>query len=507
MTLLKTQQTLFGNDGEPANAGRPSSKILVCAHTHVAADNLLQGIADLDGKVVRLGRPATVRRDLWEHTLDAQLENHPAWVWQRSRLDRAMQRLQDAKRAKPFQRDFVERAKTGVEWEKQQLARVEEDCSFEILQEAEVVVCTCIGAGAEILRTFTTKRRQFFRTVLVDEAAQCTEQAVLPALAYGCDKLILVGDQNQLPPVVLSPAAAAAGLGVSMFSRLIAAGLKPVLLTEQYRMHPSIAQFSSQQFYQGRVVSCTQHLLAKTPLKGIKWLNPQVPILFVNVAPWPEPFLRTGDLKENGPVDSHEASELDSGSQDMRDESKMPSTSREATRMGFNAGFELVPGRTNRSYSNPSEAAAVETLVAGLLAAGEVSAGDIGVISPYNGQVKELSERFRARGWLSDPRSRRPRNSALDADFEVEEATSQLEVSSVDGFQGREKEVILISAVRSNPEGKVGFLKDWRRLNVAITRAKRGLVVVGDARTLQRDPYWRRFIAHCTALRCFRDAE
>jgi superfamily I DNA and/or RNA helicase len=500
MTLLKTQQTLFGNDGEPANAGRPSSKILVCAHTHVAADNLLEGIADLDGKVVRLGRPATVRRDLWEHTLDAQLENHPAWVWQRSRVDRAMQRLQDAKRAKPFQRGFVERAKTGVEWEKQQLARVEEDCSFEILQEAEVVVSTCIGAGAEILRTFTTKRRQ--RTVLVDEAAQCTEQAVLPALVYGCDKLILVGDQNQLPPVVLSPTAAAAGLGVSMFSRLIAAGLKPVLLTEQYRMHPSIAQFSSQQFYQGRVVSCTQHLLVKTPLMGIKWPNPQVPILFVNVAPWSEPFIRSSD-----PVHPREASQLDSGSEGLRDESVELCASRDAIRTGISAGFECVPGRTNKSYSNPSEAAAVEALVAGLLAAGEVSAGDIGVISPYNGQVKTLTERFRTRGWLSDPRSRRPRDSALDAEHEAEEAPQQLEVSSVDGFQGREKEVILISAVRSNPEGKVGFLKDWRRLNVAITRAKRGLVVVGDARTLQRDPYWRRFIAHCTALGCFREAE
>lgn len=73
----------------------------------------------------------------------------------------------------------------------------------------------------------------------------------------------------------------------------------------------------------------------------------------------------------------------------------------------------------------------------------------------------------------------------------------QVEVRSVDGYQGREKEVIILSAVRSNRQGRVGFLCDWRRLNVAITRAKSGLVVIGDSATLRRDDNWRAFIEWC----------
>jgi hypothetical protein len=77
------------------------------------------------------------------------------------------------------------------------------------------------------------------------------------------------------------------------------------------------------------------------------------------------------------------------------------------------------------------------------------------------------------------------------------DSLSDFEVRSVDGFQGREKDIILISTVRSNREGKLGFLRDWRRLNVAITRAKTALIVVGDSKTLSRDKYWKEFILWC----------
>lgn len=84
-------------------------------------------------------------------------------------------------------------------------------------------------------------------------------------------------------------------------------------------------------------------------------------------------------------------------------------------------------------------------------------------------------------------------------------ADDDVEVKTVDGFQGREKEIIIISAVRSNRQGRVGFLNDWRRLNVAITRARRGLIVVGDSRTLMQERHWRAFIDWCKQQGCYRE--
>ena len=108
-----------------------------------------------------------------------------------------------------------------------------------------------------------------------------------------------------------------------------------------------------------------------------------------------------------------------------------------------------------------------------LLQGGELSPADIGIITPYNGQVRMLSDLFDAGGGRGE-----------DEPFEG------LEIRSVDGYQGREKEVIIFSCVRANDEGEVGFLSDRRRLNVALTRARRGLVVLGHPSTLRRDSTW-----------------
>eukprot|EP00438_Fugacium_kawagutii_P008349 Skav233363 [mRNA] locus=scaffold394:594125:594734:+ [translate_table: standard] len=109
-----------------------------------------------------------------------------------------------------------------------------------------------------------------------------------------------------------------------------------------------------------------------------------------------------------------------------------------------------------------------------ILATGELKPWQVGVVTPYMGQVRRLRRAISQNLRLENPR--------------------ELLVASVDSFQGREKELILFSAVRSNPSRRVGFLADWRRLNVMITRARRGLVIIGDARTLKRDPGWSAYI-------------
>lgn len=144
------------------------------------------------------------------------------------------------------------------------------------------------------------------------------------------------------------------------------------------------------------------------------------------------------------------------------------------------AFFEVSKAETldGESKANPAEAQHVCDLVFEVLAQGELEFSDIGVVTPYMAQVRLLRRMFR---------------DALPEDRH----TKLLEIASVDNYQGREKDLIIFSAVRSNRRGNVGFLADWRRLNVMLTRARRGLVVFGSAKTLRHDPHWHQWLEWC----------
>jgi len=158
--------------------------------------------------------------------------------------------------------------------------------------------------------------------------------------------------------------------------------------------------------------------------------------------------------------------------------------------------------RSGGSWMNNNEVQQCAQVVEALLAAGN-PVQSIGVITPYAAQVRALNDCIQplARRYASAhaPHAAHSDDQWLNGGG----ATAELEVKSVDGFQGREKEVIVFSAVRCNVNGQVGFLKDWRRLNVAITRAKRGLVIIGHAPTLAAgDKYWAALVAHAQAQGC-----
>ena len=131
------------------------------------------------------------------------------------------------------------------------------------------------------------------------------------------------------------------------------------------------------------------------------------------------------------------------------------------------------------TFRNDGEAALVLSALSKLLAAGDVPPSEIGIVTPYAGQARALRAALQG--------------GAGDAGAEAG-SSDLIEVKTVDGFQGREKGVVLFSAVRSNPRGSVGFLADGRRLNVALTRAKRGLIVVGNPETLRADGDWREWL-------------
>jgi len=139
------------------------------------------------------------------------------------------------------------------------------------------------------------------------------------------------------------------------------------------------------------------------------------------------------------------------------------------------ASFDEEREADGDSKFNPQEAALLARKVEGLLTAG-VSPADIAVIAPYAAQVRLLRERLSVPG---------------------------LEIDSVDGFQGREKEAVVVSLVRSNPEAEIGFLADVRRMNVALTRARRKLIVVGDSSTLAVHPFYQELFAYFEQVRAY----
>eukprot|EP00929_Paragymnodinium_shiwhaense_P048372 TRINITY_DN24467_c0_g1_i2.p1 TRINITY_DN24467_c0_g1~~TRINITY_DN24467_c0_g1_i2.p1 ORF type:complete len:1552 (+),score=350.85 TRINITY_DN24467_c0_g1_i2:87-4742(+) len=144
----------------------------------------------------------------------------------------------------------------------------------------------------------------------------------------------------------------------------------------------------------------------------------------------------------------------------------------------FEIGME--EHREGESKANQHEADAVRDLVLDVLEAGELEARDIGIVTPYMAQVRLLRQYLRKELQKLGYNGR------------------ELEIASVDQYQGREKELIIFSAVRSNRRGNVGFLADWRRLNVMLTRSRRGLVVLGSANTLRHDPHWQQWLEFCS---------
>jgi len=207
-------------------------------------------------------------------------------------------------------------------------------------------------------------------------------------------------------------------------------------------MHPAIASFPSAHFYGGRLRDGVTAAAKPVPL-GLAWPNPAVPVALLALEEGREERAAVG--KSGGGA-----------------------ASAAATTRGGGGGGDDDGG----SYRNLPEAAAALRAAHALLAGGDVAS--VAVLTPYRGQVRALEHLLR---------------TALAPHFRGLDIT----VSSVDGYQGREADAVVFSTVRCNARGAIGFLADRRRLNVAITRPRRGLVVVGSPRTLRSSPDWAAF--------------
>jgi ATP-dependent RNA/DNA helicase IGHMBP2 len=400
-------------------AVRRGDKVLVCAPSNLAVDNVLERLLARGEKAVRLGHPARVLPQLREHTLDLMVDDHPDVRQARKFAKEAYALFRKAgkwTRAKPQPGARREQREEG----RALLAdarRMEAQAVKQILDRSSILCATTTGLYAEVLGD----RR--FDLLVIDEACQTTEPGCWVPLTRA-SRVVLAGDHRQLPPTVLSPEAAKLGFGISLLERLVALFGEQVTrrLDVQYRMHEAIMTFSSREFYDGTLIahdSVRNHRLCDLPGVETNALT-ETPVQFIDTA---------------------------------------------------GAGYDEAKEPDGESRFNPSEATLVRRKVEALLAAG-VAASDIAVIAPYAAQVRHLREQL---------------------------AVDGLEIDSVDGFQGREKETVVISLVRSNAEGEIGFLADVRRTNVALTRARRKLLVIGDSATLAGLPFYRRLIEHFEA--------
>ncbi|XP_042592779.1 LOW QUALITY PROTEIN: DNA replication ATP-dependent helicase/nuclease DNA2-like [Cyprinus carpio] len=362
--------------------------VLLTSYTHSAVDNILLKLKRFKIGFLRLGRSQKVHHDILPFT-------------EESCRAKGIQTLED----------------------------------LEQLYNKELIVATtCMGVKHPI---FSRRRFDF---CIVDEASQISQPVCLGPLFYA-QRFVLVGDHQQLPPIVQNAEARTLGMDESLFKRLEHHSDAVVQLNVQYRMNSAIMSLSNALMYEGRL-ECGSERTASAVLQLPSRAQVEEELDLFVCQPQHSAWVQAA-LEPNSPVC-------------FLDTSEVP-----------------APETVEKSgISNNTEAILVQAIVTLLLKAG-CRASDIGVIAPYRQQLKAIS-------------------SLLQGD-----AYKALEVNTVDKYQGRDKSVIIVSFVRSNPEGNLGeLLQDWRRLNVAITRAKHKLLMLGSAPTLRRYAPLEKLLCH-----------
>jgi regulator of nonsense transcripts 1 len=240
-------------------------KVLVCAPSNIAADQLSEKISKTGLKVVRLC--AKSRESISTRVEHLSLHNQIKSLYQNSKDNKRLVELMKMKEEGELKKDDYENYK-----------KLKSKAENEALNQAEVVVTTCIASFDKRLNNFR------FPMVLVDEATQSCEGECLLPLLRGAKHVILVGDHCQLGPVVLCKNAAKAGLKMSLFERLIKLKIKPHMLQVQYRMHPILSEFPSNTFYSGNLqngVSAEERIHYSV---NFNWPNPNKPMFFYHIA-------------------------------------------------------------------------------------------------------------------------------------------------------------------------------------------------------------------------------
>ena len=427
------------------------SQVLVCAQSNMAVDWISEKLVDRGINVLRIGNPTRVNDKMLGFTYERRFESHADYpqLWAIRKAIRELRK--NRKKGSENYHQKMDRLKSRA-------AEIELRINAELFGEARVIACTLVGSAHHLLEGMK------FGTLFIDEAAQALEAACWIPMRRA-SRVILAGDHCQLPPTVKSIAALRAGLGKTLMERI--AENKPevvTLLKIQYRMNDEIMRFSSDWFYGGKVESAPQ-------IKYRSVLDYDHPITWID----------TGEESEERRVKSEE---FNSSSDDASEESEEQENSSLFTHHSSLYKEQFV----GESFGRINKAEAELTLLT--LAEYFTKIGkqrvleeriDVGIISPYRAQVQYLKKLIKKYEFFKPYRR-------------------LISVNTVDGFQGQERDVILISLVRSNDEGQIGFLKDLRRMNVAMTRARMKLIILGNKDTMTKHPFYKKLWEYVEAI-------
>eukprot|EP00584_Thalassiosira_punctigera_P027783 CAMPEP_0172578402 /NCGR_PEP_ID=MMETSP1067-20121228/138716_1 /TAXON_ID=265564 ORGANISM="Thalassiosira punctigera, Strain Tpunct2005C2" /NCGR_SAMPLE_ID=MMETSP1067 /ASSEMBLY_ACC=CAM_ASM_000444 /LENGTH=1025 /DNA_ID=CAMNT_0013371095 /DNA_START=72 /DNA_END=3146 /DNA_ORIENTATION=- len=438
---------------------RKGWRVLVAAPSNVAVDNVLDRVMSLENekqssdtskrkgaskkssvkskiKAVRLGHPARIQHGIQKYSLESLVQASEGTEIVRdcrSELKEYLKTLSNAK-SRPSEKRVAYREMKSL---KKEIRSREEKVVGEILKDSNVVLATNVGAASSVFNRMRDSKREpiSFDLVIIDEAAQALEASCWISLLRG-KRAVLAGDHKQLPPTIkCSVREVQRDLGRTLFERMMVAydksdsSCRSKMLEVQYRMHQDISDWASGAMYNGKLIS-------HESVRGRKLLT--LPLVAEKVKTQVEKIDNDEVMLEKVTLML-----VDTTGCDMHEKAN-------------EAG----------SKSNDGEASIVVSHVHSLISLG-LPSEDIAVITPYNGQVELL-------------------RSLLLPDI------PKLEIRSVDGFQGGEREAVVLSLVRSSDRGGqngIGFLSDERRLNVAVTRAKRHCAVICDCETVSKNKF------------------
>lgn len=390
---------------------RQEGRILFSAPSNAAVDHLCSNLLAEGLNVVRIGNPVRVSEQLEAITVEGKIRNSPEFS-----VIREARKQADAYRtmALKYKRSFG-----AAEREQRNLLLKEAKSLLRDANQLERTLSDAVFHSADVvcgtlMAVHTHLPKDIaFDFVFIDEAAQALEPlSWLPLIR--AERFVLAGDPHQLPPTVKSHKAAKDGLGITLMEKVLN-HVPTVLLNVQYRMNPHIMAFPNRWFYEDKLRG-HESTLTRFPKNGNG-------LLFIDTA---------------------------------------------------GAGYEEEFNTETQSISNPGEAAFLQTHWNVFLPE-DTDMASVALISPYNEQVRMLTDQFEGEST----------------------GNTKIRIRTIDSFQGQESDCVIISLVRSNERREIGFLRDYRRMNVAMTRARYQLIMLGDSATLSADPFYDALINWC----------